>query len=49
MLSCVQVENDGTSVLIKALFYIFLLSLLGLGEPVDVVLVHTVSGTIAKI
>jgi hypothetical protein len=36
------VENDGTSILMKALFGIFLPSLLGLGEAVDVVLVLTV-------
>lgn len=35
-------ENDGTSILMKALFGIFLPSLLGLGEAVDVVLVLTV-------
>jgi len=42
------VETDGTSVLMKALFYIFLPSLQGLAEALDVVLVLTVSGTVAK-
>jgi hypothetical protein len=42
------VETDGTSVLMKALFYIFLPSLLGLAEALDVVLVITVSGIVPK-
>jgi len=42
------VETDGTSVLMKALFYIFLSSLLGLAEALDIVLVLTVSRTVAK-
>lgn len=47
-LSCVKVEIDRTSVLKKALFYVFLLSLLGLDEALDVVLFLTVSETGAK-
>jgi len=42
------VETGGISVIMKALFYIFLPSLLGLAEALDVVLVFTVSGTVAK-
>ena len=43
-----NVVTDGTSVLTKALFYIFFHpSSLGLAEALDVVLVLNVSGTVA--